>query len=151
MFATFVIFSHLPKRALKIYARVLNPEKMDSMLHSSSTAESLALIGILTKISNSPILLKAKAQADAAKRNGDVSGGVGVQEALALLPSNARITDVSLSGTNQPCYLQCHSTDPLIAREINSPCSALTSGTKSTFALIGQYRLTVNVQMSEAH
>lgn len=76
---------------------ILNQEKMDNILHSS-TAESLALIGILTKISNSPILLKA--QADAAKaKGGEAIQRAGVQEALALLPHKAEIFDFSLSGS----------------------------------------------------
>jgi DNA repair and recombination protein RAD54B len=65
-----------------------------------STAESLALINILTKISNSPILLKAVADKAKAK----VSQGENkerttvVEEAVKLLPERAQVEDVSLSG-----------------------------------------------------
>ena len=63
----------------------------------SSTAESLALINTLTKISNSPILLKATA--DKAKATGgNPIKRAGMDEALKLLPQGARVEDVSMSG-----------------------------------------------------
>jgi DNA repair and recombination protein RAD54B len=63
----------------------------------SSTAESLALINLLTKISNSPILLKATA--DKVQCNGGENiMRAGLDEALNLIPGKAKIEDISLSG-----------------------------------------------------
>lgn len=72
----------------------------------SSTAESLALINTLTKISNSPILLKATA--DKAKAGGNLIKRAGMDDALKLLPQGARIENVSLSGT----YILCLGGNP---------------------------------------
>jgi len=66
-----------------------------------STAESLALINILTKISNSPILLKAvadKAKAKVSKGEDNKERTTVVEEAVKLLPERAQVEDVSLSG-----------------------------------------------------
>jgi hypothetical protein len=61
------------------------------------TAESLALINMLTKISNSPVLLKA--QADKARTtNSDTIRRPGIDEALNLLPKDSRLEDFSMSG-----------------------------------------------------
>ena len=65
----------------------------------SSTAESLALINTLTKISNSPILLKATADKAKANTGGDAIKRAGMEDALKLLPQKAQIEDFSLSGT----------------------------------------------------
>ena len=84
-----------------IFSKILSAEKLDSLVRSS-TIESLALIGMLTKISNSPILLKATA--DKAKEKGDqgkeseIVKRDAVREALALLPSGIQVEDMSLSG-----------------------------------------------------
>jgi DNA repair and recombination protein RAD54B len=52
---------------------------------------------LLTKISNSPILLKATV--DKAKSSGNQGvQRVGVEDALRLLPERAQIEDVALSG-----------------------------------------------------
>jgi len=66
-----------------------------------STAESLALINILTKISNSPILLKAvadKAKAKVSRGEDNKERTTVVEEAVKLLPERAQVEDVSLSG-----------------------------------------------------
>lgn len=61
------------------------------------TAESLALINILTKISNSPVLLKA--QADKARTtNSDAIRRPGIDEALNLLPKDSQLEDFFMSG-----------------------------------------------------
>lgn len=65
----------------------------------SSTAESLALINTLTKISNSPILLKATADKARTSTKGDAVKRAGIDEAVKLLPQKAQIEDFSLSGT----------------------------------------------------
>lgn len=87
---------------LSIFSKILNPDKLDNIIQDS-TAESLALINMLTKISNSPILLKAVADKAKSKANhsGDnVAKTTVVQEAVKLLPEGARVEDVSLSGQN---------------------------------------------------
>jgi DNA repair and recombination protein RAD54B len=92
----YVVFITPTRLQLSIFAKILNPDKLDSLVQGS-TAESLALINLLTKISNSPILLKAVS--DKAKIDG--AGGLrsaGVEEALKLLPEHAEIEDFSLSG-----------------------------------------------------
>lgn len=76
---------------------MLSADKLDSLVRNS-TAESLALIGMLTKISNSPILLKAAVD-QAKERGGDgiIKSHI-VSDAVQLLPSRAQVEDVSLSG-----------------------------------------------------
>lgn len=81
---------------LSIFSKILHPDKLDNLIHSS-TAESLALINLLTKISNSPILLKATAE-NAKSKGTDTIKRASVEEALKLLPEKAQIEDVSLSG-----------------------------------------------------
>jgi DNA repair and recombination protein RAD54B len=85
---------------LSIFSKILNPSKLDD-LAQSSTAESLALINMLTKVSNSPILLKATVDKQKAA-GGDARNAIkraGVDDALKLLPENAQAEDMSLSGT----------------------------------------------------
>jgi DNA repair and recombination protein RAD54B len=73
----------------------------------SSTAESLALINTLTKISNSPILLKATADKAKANPGDDAIKRAGMDEALKLLPPKAQIEDLSLSGRVAIYVLLC--------------------------------------------
>lgn len=83
-----------------MFYKILNPDKLDDLIQSS-TAESLALINILTKISNSPILLKATADnVKNKKKNGSVDPVKrgAVDDALNLLPAKANVADMSLSG-----------------------------------------------------
>jgi DNA repair and recombination protein RAD54B len=87
------------KLQLDIFSCVLNPERLDDLMQNS-TAESLALINLLTKICNSPVLLKATA--DKAKNAGDESSKtisrIGVKDALTLLPDRVQPEDMSISG-----------------------------------------------------
>ncbi|KAJ7755699.1 SNF2 family N-terminal domain-containing protein [Mycena maculata] len=125
----YVVFTIPTSLQLSIFSKILNPDKLDD-LAQSSTAESLALINILTKVSNSPILLKATA--DKEKAAGvDIRNAVkraGVDDALKLLPQNAQIEDMSLSGkltalskllkilyqnTEEKCVLVSHYTSTL--------------------------------------
>jgi DNA repair and recombination protein RAD54B len=82
-----------------MFYKILNPDKIDDLIQSS-TAESLALINILTKISNSPILLKATVDNAKNKKHGSVEPvkRSAVDDALNLLPAKAHIADMSLSG-----------------------------------------------------
>lgn len=83
---------------LSIFAKILRPDNVDNIVESS-TAESLALIGLLTKISNSPILLKAVV--DKAKNKAQTSKHKAVEDAANLLPERAQPEDVNLSGENR--------------------------------------------------
>jgi len=81
-----------------MFSKILHPAHLDDLIHSS-TAESLALINILTKISNSPILLKATV--DNAKGKETETSSVrkrGVRDALEYLPERTHIADMTLSG-----------------------------------------------------
>jgi DNA repair and recombination protein RAD54B len=92
----YVVFVTPSKLQLSMFATILNPEKLDTLIEGS-TAESLALIGMLTKVSNSPVLLKA--QLDKARMSkGEHKIRPGITEAVKLLPERAQIEDFSLSG-----------------------------------------------------
>jgi DNA repair and recombination protein RAD54B len=96
-----VVFVTPTKLQLAIFTKILDPDKLNNLMQSS-TAESLALINMLTKISNSPILLKATA--DKAKSEGcDSMRKTSVEDALKLLPERAQIEDFSLSGETTSC------------------------------------------------
>lgn len=82
---------------LSIFSKILNPDKIDDLCRGS-TADSLALINLLTKISNSPILLKATADKAAADGKADSLKNISVRDALSVIPETARIDDMSLSG-----------------------------------------------------
>lgn len=96
----YVVFVTPTALQLSIFSKILNPDRLDNIIEHS-TAETLALINILTKISNSPILLKAVADKTKAK----ISQGQDsreritvVEEAVKLLPERAQVEDLSLSG-----------------------------------------------------
>lgn len=82
-----------------MYQKILHPQKIDDLVQAS-VADSLALINILIKISNSPILLKATVD-NARSKNDDPASSIqktAVAEALSLLPEKAHIADLSLGG-----------------------------------------------------
>ena len=89
-----------PELQREIFHKILTADKLDNLVRNS-TAESLALIGMLTKVSNSPILLKAAAD-KAKQQSRDIEGEVIKRNVFAdaarLLPDRAQIEDVSLSG-----------------------------------------------------
>ncbi|KAI0335474.1 hypothetical protein GY45DRAFT_1316794 [Cubamyces sp. BRFM 1775] len=95
----YVVFVTPTKLQLSIFEKILSHDKLDSLVRNS-TAESLALINMLTKISNSPILLKATADQARlkAQKSGDTVKSNAIDEALKLLPERAQVEDVSLSG-----------------------------------------------------
>lgn len=95
----YVVFVTPTALQLSMFSKILQPDRLID-LAQSSTAESLALINILTKISNSPILLKAAADEAKIKRSDDASyiQRTGVDEALGLLPDTTHFGDFSLSG-----------------------------------------------------
>ncbi|KAJ4468275.1 RAD54B protein [Lentinula aciculospora] len=93
----YVVFVTPTALQLSMFAKVLDPNKVDDFVESNSTAESLALINILTKISSSPILLKATADKDH-QNNAEGLRRNNIREAVKLLPSNSQIEDLTLSG-----------------------------------------------------
>ena len=97
----YVVFIAPTQLQRDIFHRILTADRLDKLVRNS-TAESLALIGMLTKISNSPILLKAHADKEKAKARmngeGDTIKGSVVSSAAELVPAGARVEDVSLSG-----------------------------------------------------
>ncbi|KAJ3749171.1 SNF2 family N-terminal domain-containing protein [Lentinula detonsa] len=94
----YVVFVTPTVLQLEIFAQVLDPNKVDDFIESNSTAESLALINILTKISSSPILLKAAMDKNQSRNNVEGLQRTNIWEALKLLPSHSQIEDMSLSG-----------------------------------------------------
>ena len=86
---------------LIMFSKILQPAHLDDLIQSS-TAESLALINMLTKISNSPILLKAAVDnakgKSMANHNPNSFHKKAVREALQHLPDGAEVTDMKLSG-----------------------------------------------------
>lgn len=87
---------------MKMFHTILNPKKLDDLIQSS-TADSLALINILTKISNSPILLKATADSTKTKTDETTSSiqKSAIRDALGFLPDKAHIADFTLGGASQ--------------------------------------------------
>lgn len=100
----YVVFVTPTALQLAIFSKILNRDNLDRV--GDSTAESLALISILTKISNSPILLKATADKAKDKPNSTANNikRAGIDDAVKLLPEKAKIGDVALSGT---LYVSC--------------------------------------------
>ncbi|KZT68291.1 hypothetical protein DAEQUDRAFT_692777 [Daedalea quercina L-15889] len=125
----YVVFVTPTKLQLAIFNKILSADKLDNLVRNS-TAESLALINMLTKISNSPILLKATLH-QAKNKAGDGGDAIkmkAIEEAVTLLPDTARVEDVSLSGkltalanllqvlreqTDEKCIIVSHYTSTL--------------------------------------
>lgn len=114
----YVVFITPTKLQRNMFQRILTRDNIDNVSRAN-TAESLALINLLTKISNSPILLKATA--DQAKNQGDDSGvkANAIQDALKLLPERAQIDDVSLSGKHSAVASRAHTDNEYPRRQAN--------------------------------
>lgn len=99
----YVVFITPTKLQRSIFQRILTRDNIDNVSRAN-TAESLALINLLTKIINSPILLKATA--DQAKNHGEDRGvkAQAIHDAVKLLPERAQIDDVSLSGQSPSAF-----------------------------------------------
>ena len=96
--AEYIVFVAPTRLQLTMFSRILQPAQLDDLIQSS-TAESLALISVLTKISNSPILLKATVDNAKAKDTETTSTWrKGIRDALQYLPERVHIADVMLSG-----------------------------------------------------
>ena len=96
----YIVFVTPTSLQLSIFSKLLHPDKLDD-LTQSSTAESLALITMLTKVSNSPILLKAtadKVKVGLRKDCGNTLQRTVLDDVLQLLPDKVQVEDVSLSG-----------------------------------------------------
>ncbi|TEB37551.1 hypothetical protein FA13DRAFT_1726666 [Coprinellus micaceus] len=125
----YVVFVTPTRLQVSMFSAILNPEKLDDLTRGS-TADALALINMLTKISNSPVLLKATA--DNAKAKQDEGAAVlkrqGVKDALEMIPAGVEIGDMKLSGkltalekmladirnnTEEKCVLVSHYTSTL--------------------------------------
>lgn len=93
-----MVFITPTKVQLDILLKILNKDQLDSVI-SRGLSDSLVLIGILQKICNSPILLKATADKNKSKENqgGEVTKNA-IHEALEYLPRKVQVEDVSLSG-----------------------------------------------------
>jgi len=91
-----VVFITPTPLQLSIFAKILQADQVDDLVYGS-TAESLALITLLTKVSSSPILLKATLDKARAEGTSTIRHRK-IHEAATLLPERAEIDDMSLSG-----------------------------------------------------
>ncbi|KAJ2913251.1 hypothetical protein MD484_g7183, partial [Candolleomyces efflorescens] len=127
----YVVFVTPTALQVSMFSAILSPDRLDDLTRGS-TADALALINILTKICNSPILLKATADSAKAK-SGDGPGPAvlrrgGVQESLKMIPPGVEVGDMRLSGklialermladirenTEEKCVLVSHYTSTL--------------------------------------
>ena len=100
MLDEYVVFVTPTQLQRDIFQRILTRDNIDS-ISATHTAESLALINLLTKISNSPILLKATVdQARSKGDSGEMIKRVALEDAVRFIPERAQVEDVSLSGNN---------------------------------------------------
>ena len=90
----YVVFITPTRVQNKIFKKILTQDNLDPLIKNS--ADSLAMMGLLQKICNSPILLKATADKNKGK-NQDLSAGA-ILDALAYLPARPQVEDISLSG-----------------------------------------------------
>jgi len=95
----YVVFITPTALQLSIFEKILNQNRLEDMINDSAI-ESLAMITLLTKICNSPILLKAVTDKEKARGSASASSSRSkmVYEAAKLLPSGAQPEDMSLSG-----------------------------------------------------
>ncbi|KAK0193509.1 SNF2 family N-terminal domain-containing protein [Armillaria mellea] len=124
----YVVFITPTNLQVSIFSKLLQPDKLEDLVHGS-TAESLALMNLLTKVSNSPILLKATA--DKEGTSGEKDNTIrkrSVREALGCIPETAQLDDMTISGklsalsrllehikdtTEEKCVLVSHYTSTL--------------------------------------
>jgi DNA repair and recombination protein RAD54B len=84
----------------RIFAEILDPQNLNSLI-AGSTARSLALITKLTKISNSPTLVKPSKEEenDSRRLTDDHESEVHIDDALQTYASKpSELGDVSSSG-----------------------------------------------------
>lgn len=80
----------------KILMKILTKDNVDPMI-KNNMSDSLAMMSLLQKICNSPILLKATVDKNKGKENQGANAGA-ILDALAYLPARPQVEDVSLSG-----------------------------------------------------
>ncbi|TRM69761.1 SNF2 family N-terminal domain-containing protein [Schizophyllum amplum] len=93
-----IVFVKPTALQLSMYRKILHPDKVDDFVNGSQ-ADTLALLGTLKKVSNSPILVKAAN--DKVKEGSKASTSVArnaMVDALTVLQPDARIDDMTLSG-----------------------------------------------------
>ncbi|KAK7035233.1 helicase [Paramarasmius palmivorus] len=119
----YVVFVTPSPIQLSIFAKLLQPDQVEDYMHS--TVESLAVINLLTKVSSSPILLKAALEKDRGENNFLHRN---IRDAVSLLPPDVQVGDTYLSGkltaiarllhtiretTDEKCVLVSHYTSTL--------------------------------------
>jgi DNA repair and recombination protein RAD54B len=92
----YVVFITPTRVQTKILMKILAKDNLDPLI-KNSMSDSLAMVSLLQKICNSPILLKATADKNKGKENQGVNSGA-ISDALAYLPARPQVEDVSLSG-----------------------------------------------------
>jgi len=108
----YVVFITPTRVQTKILMKILAKDNLDPLIKNNMT-DSLAMMGLLQKICNSPILLKATADKNKGKENQDANART-ILDALAYLPSRPQVEDVSLSGsTCLFCLIGMHTDAPI--------------------------------------
>ncbi len=77
-----------------MFQKILTPERLDDLI-TTSTAKSLALIGRLKQLCNSPVLLRHRTDE---KEELQSTANNAIKSALALMPEPVEQDDMSLSG-----------------------------------------------------
>lgn len=113
----YVVFITPTKLQLSMMQELLHPDRLHYL--TGNTARSLALIQTLSKLCNSPLLLRHKEDADE-----------GLRAALRLLPPGAAPSDVSLSGKLQA---------------LSSILKELKSTTDEKCIIVSNYTSTLNI------
>ena len=92
----YVVFITPTRVQTKILTKILAKDNLDPLI-KDNMADSLAMMSLLQKICNSPILLKATADKNKGRENQNANAGA-ILDALAYLPTRPQVEDVSLSG-----------------------------------------------------
>lgn len=93
----YVVFITPTRVQTKILLKILNKDILDPLIKNNMT-DSLAMMGLLQKICNSPILLKATVDKNKGKEKNQDANASAILDALAYLPARPQVEDVSLSG-----------------------------------------------------
>ena len=98
MIAEYVVFVSASPLQKSMFSKILHPDNLASLIHGS-IARSLALIQLLTKLSNSPVLYRASLEKSIAKSDDTILDSKKLLvEAMDLVPANALAEHVVLSG-----------------------------------------------------
>jgi DNA repair and recombination protein RAD54B len=102
-----VVFITPTRVQTKILKKILAKDNLDPLIKNNMT-DSLAMMGLLQKICNSPILLKATTDRNKGKENQSASSDA-ILDALVFLPARPQVEDVSLSGLARSlCLIGMH-------------------------------------------